>query len=286
VTLGTAPGHDGRVSPRDDLGTEVPLPSPVRRVVSLVPSLTEALASVDRDAIVGATEWCTHPADLDTTRVRGTKNPDVKAVVALEPDVVVANKEENRELDVRRLRQAGVAVWVTDVETVPAAVSSMERLFDALGWPRPGWLAEARELWCGEVPAPTRTVVVPIWRDPWMVVGASTFTGDLLSRLGWRNVWADPGHNPSRDRYPHADVAALDGAGADAVLLPDEPYVFTGEDGPETFERTPVELVSGRLLTWYGPSLVAAHASVAREAAPAGDASAAGPAGADGTIES
>ena len=84
----------------DDLGTEVPLATPVRRVVSLVPSLTEALASVDRDALVGVTEWCTHPADLDTARVRGTKNPDVKAIVALEPDVVVANKEENRELDV------------------------------------------------------------------------------------------------------------------------------------------------------------------------------------------
>lgn len=237
----------------DDLGTEVPLPTPARRVVSLVPSLTEALASVDEAAVVGATDWCTHPADLGAIRVRGTKNPDLAAIRELRPDVVVANKEENRELDVRRLRESGVAVWVTDIETVPAAVASMERLFAALGWTAPGWLGEARELWCGEVPPVSRTVAVPIWRDPWMVVGSRTFTTDLLHRLGWANVYAD-----HEDRYPKVEPADLDAAGADVVLLPDEPYVFTDDDGPEAFERTPTELVSGRLITWYGPSLVEA----------------------------
>ena len=98
---------------RDDLGADVPLPAPATRVVSLVPSLTEALAVTAPDLLVGATDWCTHPADLDVTRVRGTKNPDLAAIRALSPDLVVANKEENRELDVRRLRDAGVAVWVT-----------------------------------------------------------------------------------------------------------------------------------------------------------------------------
>jgi ABC-type Fe3+-hydroxamate transport system substrate-binding protein len=251
---------DERTVHVDDLGTEVLLPRRASRVVSLVPSLTEALASVDRDALVGVTEWCTHPEDLDTTRVRGTKNPDVKAIVALEPDVVVANKEENRELDVRRLREAGVAVWVTDIETVPQAVSSMERLLDVLGWDRPDWLAEARDLWCGE-PAPARArTATAIWRDPWMVVGRDTFTGDLLARAGLPNVFADGG--PTGDRYPHLDVEAIDQAGADLVLLPDEPYVFTPDDGPEAFTRTPTQLVEGRLITWYGPSLVEAHAAL------------------------
>ena len=80
---------------------------PAERVVSLVPSITEALASVRREAVVGATDWCTHPADLDETleqRVRGTKNPDLDTIRQLRPDVVIANREENRELDVRRLR--------------------------------------------------------------------------------------------------------------------------------------------------------------------------------------
>ncbi|MFE6509316.1 helical backbone metal receptor [Nocardioides sp. NPDC057767] len=239
---------------RDDLGTPYDGPHPATRVISLVPSLTEALASVAADRLVGATDWCTHPAELEVPRVRGTKNPDLAAIAALAPDVVVANKEENRELDVRRLRERGVRVWVTDIETVPQAVASMESLLDGIGWERPDWLAEARRLWCGPLPQVSRRVAVPIWRDPWMVVGSRTFTGDLLRRLGWENVY---GHHA--DRYPHVDLADIDGAGPDAVLLPDEPYVFTLQDGPEAFTRTPTELVSGRLITWYGPSLLEAH---------------------------
>src|SRR2546426_156201 len=76
-----------------------------------------------------AAAWCTHPTDLDVTRVRGTKNPDLAAVRGLRPDLVLANKEENRELDVRRLRDAGVAVWVTDIESVEQALVSLRRIF-------------------------------------------------------------------------------------------------------------------------------------------------------------
>lgn len=230
---------------------------PARRVVSLVPSITEALASVRRDAVVGATDWCTHPADLDDTlevRVRGTKNPDLGAIRRLQPDVVIANQEENRELDVRRLEESGVRVHVTRVETVPQAVETFEELFDeVLGWDRPDWLAEVRAAWCGDLPPITRSVAIAVWRDPWMVVGRDTFTGDLVRRLGWANVYAD-----AEDRYPKVTLDGLDQAGADVVLLPDEPYVFTADDGPEAFTATPTELVNGRLLTWYGPSLLEA----------------------------
>ncbi|MCY7395659.1 MAG: helical backbone metal receptor [Nocardioides sp.] len=240
--------------PLDDLGHPYDGPATATRVVSLVPSITEALASVHPDALVGVTDWCTHPADLTdhgAIRVRGTKNPDLAAIRALRPDVVVVNKEENRALDVRRLRERGVRVWVTDIETVPAAVSSLARLLTVLGWAAPAWLGAARERWCGPLPPVTRRVVVPVWRDPWMVVGSSTFTGDLLRRLGWENVY-----DQHPERYPAIDLADLDAAGADAVLLPDEPYVFTATDGPEAFTTTRTELVSGRLLTWYGPSLL------------------------------
>ena len=227
--------------------------SPLTRVVSLVPSITEGLASVRPEAIVGATDWCTHPADLSVTRVRGTKNPNLGLLRSLRPDVVIANREENRELDVRRLRDSGVRVEVTDIRTVPAAVETYEHLFDeVLGWARPAWLARVRELWCGPLPPVTRRVAVPVWRDPWMVVGGDTFTGDLLRRLGWENVFADAG-----GRYPHTTVAEIEDARPDVVLLPDEPYVFTADDGPEAFSL-PTELVSGRLITWYGPSLVEA----------------------------
>ena len=245
----------------DDLGYAVPLASPALRIVSLVPSITEALAATVPERLVGATDWCTHPAGLDVTRVRGTKNPDRAAVEALRPDLLVANKEENRELDVRRLRAAGVPVWVTDIETVPQALDSLGRLFhDALAVEEPTWLAQARTEWSGPMPEPVLDVAVAIWRDPWMVVGRDTFTGDVVARLGWRNVFAD-----DSERYPHLELSRLDRDDIDVVLLPDEPYVFTPDDGPEAFTRTPTALVSGRLLTWYGPSLVGAR-SVLRAA--------------------
>ncbi len=249
----------------DDLGHHVELPEAVSRVVSLVPSLTEALAATCPDRLVGATDWCTHPADLDArgvARVRGTKNPDLAAVAALRPDLVVANKEENRELDVRRLRSGGIPVWVTDIETVPGAVASMRRLFrDALGLGEgPRWLAEAEAVWCGPVPTASARVVVPVWRDPWMVVGRPTFTADLLARAGFAVSTAGV-----QGRYPAVDLVVLDDpAVADLVLLPDEPYVFTAGDGPEAFGRLPTRLVSGRLLTWYGPALVEAAISLDR----------------------
>ena len=235
----------------DDLGHPVDLSSPVRRVVSLVPSLTEAIAVTRREALVGATDWCTHPADLDVTRVRGTKNPDRRAIMAIAPDLVIANREENRELDITRLREAGVPVWVTVIETVDQAFASMRRMFvDALGWDVPDWLVEAERVWAVPATDEGRRVAIPIWRDPWMVVGPRTFTGDVIARLGLVNVLAD-----SPDRYPHVDPADID---ADLVLLPDEPYVFTADDGPEAFSTT-TRLVSGRSLTWYGPSMLTAR---------------------------
>jgi ABC-type Fe3+-hydroxamate transport system substrate-binding protein len=102
----------------DDLGEAISLTRPPERVVSLVPSLTEALAVSVPHVLVGATEWCTHPDDLDVARVRGTKNPDHAAIAALRPDLVVANREENRRVDVERLRGAGLRVWVTAIESV------------------------------------------------------------------------------------------------------------------------------------------------------------------------
>ncbi|HEX2075095.1 MAG TPA: helical backbone metal receptor [Geodermatophilus sp.] len=244
----------------DDLGAPAPLTRPPRRVVSLVPSLTEALAVTVPERLVGATDWCTHPAGLDVTRVRGTKNPDRAAIAALAPDLVVANREENRRLDVERLRAAGVPVWVTVIESVDEALRSMRRLFvDALTVAEPDWLVAAAEQWARPAPRPPLRVAVPIWRDPWMVVGSRTFTGDVLARLGLVNVFGS-----SPERYPRVELEQLRSAGADLVLLPDEPYVFTPDDGPEAFPDVRTVLISGRQLTWYGPSLATARADLLR----------------------
>lgn len=251
---GPSPPYSEGMTAHDDLGHPVGLAQPARRVVSLVPSLTEAIAATRPESLVGATDWCTHPADLDVSRVRGTKNPNRAAIAELEPDIVLANREENRELDVEQLRADGIAVWVTEIETVDQAFASMIRMFDALGWGRPSWLTQAQDVWFTPASPSGRRVVVPIWRDPWMVVGSRTFTGDVISRLGLVNAFGD-----SDDRYPHVELGDIDRADIDLVLLPDEPYVFTADDGPEAFTQVPTVLVPGRALTWYGPSMLTAR---------------------------
>jgi ABC-type Fe3+-hydroxamate transport system substrate-binding protein len=245
----------------DDLGHPVDLGRSPRRIVSLVPSLTEALAVTVPDRLVGATDWCSHPAGLDVPRVRGTKNPNRSTIAALAPDLVIANKEENRRFDVDRLRAAGIPVWVTVTESLDQALRSMRRLFvDVLAVDEPVWLTVATDQWARPAPEPALRVVVPIWRDPWMVVGSRTFSGDLLSGLGLTNAFAS-----SAERYPRADLEELRSSEADLVLLPDEPYLFTADDGPEAFPGTPSVLVSGRALTWYGPSLATARSTLLRQ---------------------
>ncbi|WP_281689906.1 helical backbone metal receptor [Pseudonocardia thermophila] len=237
----------------DDEQRPVPVPTEVRRVVSIVPSLTEAVAASAPGLLVGATNWCTHPADLDVARIGGTKNPDVEAIVELKPDLVLANQEENRRPDLDALRAAGLAVWVTDIRTLDGAFTSLARMLAACRLGKPAWLVEAERAWAAlPDPATRRRAVVPIWRKPWMAVGSDTFTGSVLTRLGVDNVLAG-----SPERYPRFDPAEL--PPHDLVVLPDEPYRFTADDGPQFFSA-PARLVSGRLLTWYGPSLVEAAA--------------------------
>lgn len=232
-------------------------PARVRRVVSLVPSLTEAIAATAPDLLVGATDWCVHPAGLDVVRVRGTKNPDVDRVIALAPDLVVANFEENRAADLDRLRAAGVPVWETVIRDLPEALSELAEMLAACGLEEPPWLGAARTAWADVLegpPPPARTAVVPIWRRPWMVLGRETFAGDVLARLGVTNLYAD-----DAERYPKVTVERILDRRPDLVILPDEPYAFGPGDGPEEFPGIRVALVSGRHLEWYGPSLAEAR---------------------------
>jgi ABC-type Fe3+-hydroxamate transport system substrate-binding protein len=246
-------------APRDDLGTPF-RGSPPTRVVSLVPSLTEAIAATDLSLLVGATDWCTHPAGLDVARVGGTKWPELDRVRDLEPDLVVANAEENRDEDVAALRAAGIPVWVTGPATVEQALSSLDRLCTVLGRPGPEWLRRVHEVWADPPRLPAVTAVIPIWRRPWMVLGRDTFAGDVLARLGVRNVFAG-----SADRYPKLAKDEPAGVDAELVVFPDEPYAFAPDDGPEAWPQCRPVFVSGRHLTWYGPSLSDAPALLAEQ---------------------
>ncbi len=115
----------------DDLGVALELPARPSRVISLVPSLTEAVAASVPGVLIGATDWCTHPGDLDSrgvVRLGGTKNPNLDAITDLAADLVIANEEENRGPDLEELRRRGVPVYVTDIRTVDQALSSISRL--------------------------------------------------------------------------------------------------------------------------------------------------------------
>lgn len=243
----------------DDLGVAMEFTARPSRVVSLVPSLTESIAVTLPGVLVGATDYCTHPSTLESVvRVGGSKYPKLDAVLAARPDLVVANAEENREEDVLHLRANGIPVWVTEaVATVPVGLNSVRRLLvEVLGAAEPRWLLDAEQLWAATPPV-RATAVIPVWRKPWVVIGRDTFAGDVLRRLGIANAYAqDP------DRYPRPTIdelrATFATGAADLLVLPDEPYLFTSEDGPDAFPGVRNALVSGRHLTWCGPSLVKA----------------------------
>jgi ABC-type Fe3+-hydroxamate transport system substrate-binding protein len=242
---------------RDDLGAKVMLPEQVTRIVSLVPSLTEAVEATMPGTIIAATDWCTHPEGLDVPRIRGTKNPDVAAIIAMTPELVIANEEENKPEHIAELRDAGLAVWVTEIRNVDQAIDSMTRLFASLGHVNVPWLEQARANWANpeSVFDQPVTALIPIWRKPWMFVGSDTYAGELLGRLGIFNAL-----ELHPERYPKLELNQL--PDTELVILPDEPYEFTVDDGPEYFSAH-AALVSGRLLTWYGPAMVNAPAELA-----------------------
>jgi ABC-type Fe3+-hydroxamate transport system substrate-binding protein len=252
----------------DALGRAVPLAAPPQRIVSLVPSLTEFLFAVGAGArVVGITDYCTEPAAqvADLPRVRGTKNPDRSRVGALRPDLVLASKEENRERDVRAFEERGIPVYVTDICSVAGALTQLGTLAEVLGLasgaaPLLGEMQAALEEQRTRQAAPWR-VLVFIWRDPWMAVGADTYADDLLAVCGADNL-----ARRFAGRYPRAALEAFLELDPDVIMLPDEPYRF-GEADRAAFapftqcaavRHGRVLLCDGALLTWYGPRTAAA----------------------------
>ena len=225
-----APGASGV----DASGAAVAIPAHATRIVSLVPSVTESLFALGLgDRVVGVTEWCIHPRDLPArvARVRGTKNPDCAAIGALAPDLVLANLEENREIDVRRLRARGLAVWVDYPRTVAEAIEHLRRLarlgatpaaLDAVLAPIEDALAHPG---ARRTRAPLRGSIA-VWRDPWMTLSRDTYAHDLLACAGIANVFAD-----ATER--RIALTGRGGARPGAVPVPDEPYRFGAADADE-----------------------------------------------------
>ncbi len=223
---------------------------PLGRVVSLVPSFTESLRAWGLDP-VACTRYCEQP-DLPT--VGGTKNPDIEAIVSFRPQLVLLDKEENRREDAEALASFGLDLFVSDVRHVSQVKSELDRLAEALG------LAPQTIDW-PTIPAPgsiplTRRAFIPIWRRPWMTIGAATYGSTVLAALGVANVAVDL-PTPAGD-YPEVTLEQIAALRPDVILVPSEPYDFEPEHLEPLAELAPVVLVDGQDLFWWGTRTPAA----------------------------
>jgi ABC-type Fe3+-hydroxamate transport system substrate-binding protein len=275
---------------------EAPVSAPPQRVVSLVPSVTESLFDLNLgNRLVAITDYCIYPAEgvAKLPRIGGTKNPDVKRIIELAPDLVIANQEENREQDVEALRAAGIPVWVTFPKTVLDAINllwNIMHVFDEPAMVPRVRLIEQTYDWVariGETREQPCRVFAPIWFEPLMTFNADTYAHDLLRVCGGTNVFAErqrayplradlgeaepyPADDPraqGRDtRYPRVTLKEVEAAQPDMILLPSEPFPFTEDhipyfmalDTPARNRKDGIILVDGSLLTWHGTRL--AHA--------------------------
>ncbi len=224
------------------------------RIVSLVPSLTELVWWLGcGDALRGRTRFCEEPAgEIEVVpTIGGTKNPDIEAISAIAPDLVIANREENRREDVEALQHAGLNVLLTDPNSVEEALAMTVELGEALG------REQKAERLVGEVRAAVTegggerltALFVPIWRNPLMGLAGDTYGNSVLEAAGATNVLAD------RTRYPEVTPDEVQVLRPEAILLPDEPYRFNDGHVPEFSGIAPTAVVDGKLLWWYGPRM-------------------------------
>lgn len=249
----------------DDLGRRVEHVFPPQRIVSLCPSQTETLVTLGvGDRLVGRTRYCIHPAAQVSriTEVGGTKQLRIDSLRALAPDLVIAEKEENRREDVEALA-ADVPVYVTDVREFDSAlcmIRTLGRICDVAD-PAEKLADKITRRWqrLKPLPEPIRVAYL-IWRKPWMVAGGDSYINDVLSRCGFRNVFAQ-----HAGRYPQTTLEEIATLTPEVVLLSSEPYPFAGEHRQEFASRLPeskVLVVDGEAFSWYGARMIEAADSL------------------------
>jgi ABC-type Fe3+-hydroxamate transport system substrate-binding protein len=258
----------------DQIGRSIALSHIPKRIISLVPSQTELLYSLGlEESVVGITRFCVHPQTWfrRKSRIGGTKAIDPVRVDALQPDLIIAGREENERPQIEALAER-YPVWVSDVKTCADALAMIRSVGRITG------TSTAADTLAVEIahrfaaldaafnsPADTQSshvtaarprVAYLIWKDPWMAAGGDTFIHDMLTYAGFTNVFED------KDRYPELDLSDL--AGADiTILLSSEPYPFRDRHIHEVKESLPqarVKLVDGEIFSWYGSRLLLAPA--------------------------
>jgi ABC-type Fe3+-hydroxamate transport system substrate-binding protein len=266
---------------------------PPKRVVSLVPSITESLFELGfGETVVGITDYCTHPAhELEgLPRLGGPKNPRTEEIIALQPELVLANWEENTRPAVEALEDAGIFVWVTFPKNVRQALDVLWTLVGLYNSREAAIRLEVLEMtfeWAKSAAADRQPVryFCPIWRDTtsagqawWMAFNQECYTHDLLANLGGENVFGgrqrrypldadlglaeaqDPGERDTR--YPRVTSEEIRAANPQVIILPNEPFEFDEQHQQEIKILLPdcdaVNLVDGSLLTWHGTRLALA----------------------------
>lgn len=240
----------------DQTGRSVAIPINPKRIISLVPSQTELLHYLALDKkTVGITKFCVHPADWrkNKTSVGGTKILKYGVIDSLEPDLILANKEENSKEDILLLSE-NYPVWVSDVNSLDdafemirsiGAITNASLAANALTLKIKASFSELNRI-------PTRRVLYLIWRKPYMAAGKQTFIDDLLGRCGFENVL-------SESRYPELKPSEIVRLNPEIVFFSSEPYPFKEHHMNFVQKLLPyakMQLVDGEPFSWYGSRLL------------------------------
>jgi iron complex transport system substrate-binding protein len=234
----------------DARGKSLELKAPPRRVVSLVPSITETLFDLGvGDSVTGITDFCIFPDDLALPRVGGTKNPDVNAIRALAPDLVHMNLEENLKRHADEI-EAFAPLFVSEPKTIHDVIFLILHLGEIHGaTSRANVIARDIEAARASLPRSSFTFACPIWKKPWMWCGGDTYVSRLVEAAGGTNVFAN------EMRYPPRELGSVAAMRPDIIFLPDEPFLFTTDDARDLRALTRSRVVGpfpGHLFTWHG----------------------------------
>lgn len=232
-----------------------------KRIISLVPSQTELLYHLGlKEQVVAITKFCIHPAEWRKTKtiIGGTKNIHYERIKALQPDLIIANKEENIKEQVENLAN-DFNVFVTDITTLADAMEMINDIGTLTHT-----LSKANEIGNSikenfKLIASAKKIKTAyfIWRSPYMTIGGDTFINDMLARCGFENVYA------SQTRYPLVDITDLKQKECELLLLSSEPYPFKQKHIDELQQHLPgtkIMLVDGEMFSWYGSRLLKAPA--------------------------
>lgn len=236
----------------DMLGHKVALTRPVKRIVSLVPSVTEFLFDIGLEKeVVGVTKFCKYPEVVSgKVKVGGTKNIDLDKIDALSPDLIIANKEENEKSAIDEL-QKKYPVWVGEVKTIDDAFVMMHNLGSIAGKNKEvtDLVKGIKDTISGFKSSTNLRACYLIWKKPFMTVGGDTFINAMMEKAGFENVFKD------RNRYPITDLDEITALSPDVILLSSEPYFFKEKDKIAIEQLCPgqtVKLVNGEIFSWYG----------------------------------